>query len=68
MVCPITSRMRPVPTSVVLPDCLPVAGEILTHNVRIIDTLARPVAYAGAAVSPTVARQVRAKLDGIVTI
>src|SRR3954451_20005591 len=30
VVCPITSRVRPFPTSVVLPPGLPVAGEVLT--------------------------------------
>ncbi len=47
IVCPITSRVRPLGTSVVLPMGLPVSGEILTSHVRSIDTLARPVSYAG---------------------
>ncbi len=42
IVCPITSRVRPFPTSVVLPGGLPVAGEILTSHIRSIDTQARP--------------------------
>ena len=29
VICPITSRVRPLPTSVVLPPGLPIAGEIL---------------------------------------
>src|SRR5437764_11199041 len=45
VVCPITSRVRPFPTSVVLPAGLPVAGEILTSHVRSIDTKARPLRY-----------------------
>src|SRR5271156_4555501 len=53
IVCPITSRVRPFGTSVVLPSGLPVSGEILTSHVRSIDTLARPIRCAGAAV-PTV--------------
>ena len=40
-VCPITSRVRPFPTSVVLPDGLPISGEILLSHLRSIDTLAR---------------------------
>ncbi len=68
VVCPITSRVRPFPTSVVLPSGLPVAGEILTSHPRSIDILARPVRYAGAAVPPDVARQIRARLDSFVTI
>jgi hypothetical protein len=38
IVCPITSRVRPFPTSVVLPAGLPVAGEILTRHIRSVDT------------------------------
>jgi mRNA interferase MazF len=68
VVCPITSRVRPFPTSVVLPAGLPVAGEILTSHVRSIDTLARPVRYAGAAVPAQVAQLVRAKLHSFITI
>src|SRR6516225_4014555 len=49
IVCPITSRVRPFGTSVVLPPGLPVSGEILTSHLRSIDTLARPISYAGAA-------------------
>ena len=43
IVCPITSRVRPFGTSVVLPLGLPISGEILTSHVRSIDTLARPI-------------------------
>ena len=68
MVCPITSRARPFPTSVILPDGLPVAGEILLSHLRSIDTRARPLRYAGAAVPPDTAREVRAKLMALVTI
>lgn len=68
VVCPITSRIRPFPTSVVLPEGLPVSGEILLSHVRSIDTLARPVAYAGAAIPAAVADEVRAKLAAIVTV
>jgi mRNA interferase MazF len=68
VVCPITSRVRPIPTSVVLPAGLPVSGEILTSHIRSIDTQARPVRYAGAAVGMEVAQLVRAKLSTFVTI
>lgn len=68
VVCPITSRVRPFPTSVVLPPGLPVAGEILTSHIRSIDILARPVRYAGASVPSSTALLVRAKLDAFITI
>ena len=41
VVCPVTSRIRPFPTSVVLPAGLPISGEILTSHIRSIDTQAR---------------------------
>jgi mRNA interferase MazF len=68
VVCPITSRVRPFPTSVVLPPDLPVAGEILTSHIRSIDTQARPIRYTGAAVPPETAQLVRAKLNAFITI
>ncbi len=68
VVCPITSRVRPFPTSVVLPPGLPIAGEILTSHIRSIDTLARPIRHAGAAVPEQVAELVRAKLNAFITI
>jgi mRNA interferase MazF len=68
VVCPITSRVRPFPTSVVLPAGLPIAGEILVSHIRSIDTQARPVHYAGAAVPSDIAQLVRAKLNSFITI
>jgi len=68
IVCPITSRVRPFPTSVVLPPGLPVEGEILTSHIRSIDTMARPVRYVGARVPLAVAQLVRAKRDTFITI
>ena len=68
VVCPITSRVRPFPTSVVLPPGLPVAGEILLSHVRSIDTLARPILSAGGSVGPDLANKVRAKLAAIIAI
>ena len=68
VVCPITSRVRPFPTSVVLPAGLPISGEILTSHIRSIDTMARPIRYAGAKVPHSIAQLVRAKLDAFITI
>src|SRR5215469_4927006 len=68
VVCPITSRVRPFPTSVVLPTGLPITGEILTSHVRSIDTLARPIRYAGARVPDAIAQLVRAKLSAFISI
>jgi mRNA interferase MazF len=68
VVCPITSRVRPFPTSVVLPGGLPIAGEILTSHVRSIDTAARRIRYAGATVPSDVAQMVRAKFDAFIII
>jgi mRNA interferase MazF len=47
---------------------LPITAEILTSHIRSIDTEARPVRYAGVAVSAEVAHLVRAKLDTFITI
>lgn len=66
IVCPITSQVRPFPTSVVLPDGLSVTGEVLTSHVRSIDTLARPIAFAGSRVSSNVLGDVRAKLAALI--
>lgn len=68
VVCPITSRVRPFPTSVVLPPGLPIAGEVLISHLRSIDTRARHLHYAGAGIPPSIARLVRSKLDAIVPI
>jgi mRNA interferase MazF len=68
VVCPITSRVRPFPTSVVLPPGLPIKGEILVSHIRSIDTLARPVLYAGGSIGARLAHEVRAKLAAFVTI
>jgi len=68
VVCPITSRVRPFPTSVDLPMGLPIGGEILVSHIRSIDTRARPVRYAGAAVPEDIARLVRAKIGALITI
>lgn len=62
MVCPVTKRVRPFPSSVVLPQGLPIDGEILTSHVRSIDALTRPVQSAGAVVPADTLAEVRAKL------
>ena len=62
IVCPVTSRVRPFASSVVLPEGMPVQGEVLTSHVRSIDTMARPVRPVGAAVGAGVLAEVRAKL------
>ncbi|HEV2365261.1 MAG TPA: type II toxin-antitoxin system PemK/MazF family toxin [Caulobacteraceae bacterium] len=62
IVCPITRTIRDFGSSVILPEGLPIAGEILTYQVRSIDTLARPILAAGASVPAGVLDEVRAKL------
>ena len=66
VVCPITSRVRPFGTSAVLPSGLPIGGEVLTSHVRSIDTLARPVTFAGGTVSAALLAEVRGKLAAII--
>jgi len=63
VVCPIVSRERSVPTSVMLP-----AGEILLSHIRSIDIRERPVTYAGASISEALAEEVRAKLAALIAI
>lgn len=62
IVCPITSRIRPFASSVVLPAGSPIAGEIMTSHVRSIDTIARPTTPAIMRVPDEVLAEVRAKL------
>src|SRR6187551_2899232 len=64
IVCPITTRVRPFGTSVVLPMGLPIGGKVLTSHVRSIDTLARPVIYAGK-VPAAILEDVRSKLAAL---
>ena len=67
LVCPVTSKVRPFPSSAVLPDGLPVAGEILLSHMRSVDFRARQVRYICVA-PPEVAREVRLKLARLITI
>jgi len=62
IVCPITSTIRNFGSSVRLPPGLPVSGEVLTSHVRSIDTVARPIRYAGSAVPSAVLAEARGKL------
>jgi mRNA interferase MazF len=62
IVCPITSRVRPFASSVVLPEGLMVQGEVLTSHVRSIDTMARPIRLIGQTVPFAVLIEIRAKL------
>jgi mRNA interferase MazF len=50
----------------VLPPGLPVSGEILASHVRSIDTLARPISYAGATVPAATLDDVRSKLAALI--
>ncbi|MBV9286413.1 MAG: type II toxin-antitoxin system PemK/MazF family toxin [Hyphomicrobiales bacterium] len=68
IVCPITTRVRPFPTSVVLPDGLPISGEILLSHLRSVDALARPIRPVGAAVPAGTAAEVRLKLAALIAI
>jgi mRNA interferase MazF len=62
IVCPITSRVRPFGTSVMLPMGMPVPGEILTSH----DTRARPIRYGGAAAAAEIPQEVRMKLAALI--
>lgn len=62
IVCPITSRIRPFASSVVLPEGLMVQGEVLTSHVRSIDTMARPIHVMGQVVPLATLVEIRAKL------
>jgi mRNA interferase MazF len=66
IVCPITSRVRPFGTSVVLPAGSAVAGEVLTSHVRSIDLLARPCIPVGTRVPDTVLDEIRGKLGALI--
>jgi mRNA interferase MazF len=68
VVCPVTTRVRPFPTSVVLPQGLPIEGEILISHLRSIDALTRPIRPVGAAIPEETAKQVRAKLAALIAI
>jgi mRNA interferase MazF len=62
VVCPITSNVRPFPSSTVLPPGLKIQGEILTGQLRSIDTLVRLFKFSGVRAPPETLAEVRAKL------
>jgi len=62
VVCPITSRIRPFGSSVVLPAGSLIAGEILVAQIRTLDTLARPLRFAGMKIDPELLSAVRKKI------
>lgn len=65
IVCPITSRIRPFNSSVVLPPECPYKGEILTSHVRSLDALTRPLRFSGVRTSPETLAEVRGKLAAL---
>jgi mRNA interferase MazF len=68
ILCPITSRVRPFPTSVVLPPQFPIAGEILLSNIRSVDLFARTIRFSGHKVDANTAAAVREKLNTLIVI
>lgn len=62
VVCPITSRIRPFGSSVVLPAGSPIEGEILIAQMRTLDTLARPLRFSGMKIDPDLLSAVRRKI------
>lgn len=67
-VCPITSRVRPFPSSVMLPGGLPVAGEILISHIRNIDTQGGRIRFAGVTLPADIAALVPARRDTPIAI
>jgi len=59
---PITRRIRPFPSSVVLSGKGALSGEVLLGQTRSIDTLARPIRYIGERISADLLAEARAKL------
>jgi mRNA interferase MazF len=67
-VCPVTSRVRPFASSVVLPPVLLINGEILTSHIRSIDTMSRPIRFSGSRAPAEVMIELRAKLAVVLGI
>ena len=59
---PITSRVRPFLSSIVLPDGLRISGEVMLGQTRSIDTLARPILYSGNRIGVDLLADARTKL------
>jgi mRNA interferase MazF len=68
IVCPITSKVRPFPTSVVLLDDSPIQGEILLSQIRSVDMQARTIRHTGHKILERSARAVREKLEALIAI
>jgi mRNA interferase MazF len=68
ILCPITSKVRPFPTSVVLPDDSPIQGEILLSQIRSVDMQARTIRSTGHRIPERSARAVREKLEPLIAI
>jgi mRNA interferase MazF len=66
IVCPITSRVRPFRTSVILPSDGAIQGEVLTSHIRSIDTAARPIAFTGSRVPAATLAEARAKVAALI--
>ena len=62
IVCPVTTRVRPFGSSVLLPPDLPIKGEILTSHIRSIDTTSRPIRFSGVRAPAEAMVELRAKL------
>jgi len=62
MIYPITSKIRPFPSSTVLPDTFPIKDEILTGQIRSIDTKSRRFKFSGYRVHTSTLEEVRNKL------
>jgi mRNA interferase MazF len=68
ILCPITTKVRPFPTSVVLPDDSPIKGEILLSHIRSLDMLARTIRSTGYRIPERSARAVREKLAALIAV
>jgi mRNA interferase MazF len=68
IVCPITSKVSPFPTSVALPAHSPIKGEILLSDIRSLEMRARTIRFAGDRIPDSVARAVREKLEALITV
>jgi mRNA interferase MazF len=67
-VAPITSRVRPFPSSIVVPAGLKISGEALLGQMRSIDTLARPLLPSGERIDADLLAEARAKLGSLLGI
>jgi mRNA interferase MazF len=59
---PITSRIRPFPSSIVLPDDLRITGEVVLGQTRSVDTLAQPLLFSGGKITANLLAEARTKL------